>query len=604
MESIIQLLPDAIANQIAAGEVVQRPASVVKELLENAIDAGASRIDLYIKDAGKTLIQVTDNGCGMSAADARMAFERHATSKIKTQDDLFKIRTLGFRGEALASIAAIAQVSLKTRLHDADLGQEISIEGGDFKGQEPCTGPVGSTFSVKNLFFNVPARRNFLKSNPVETRHILNEFIRVAIPHPELHFTFRHNTTEVYNLAPMELPDRLAALFGQDLEGRLLPIEEVSDYVTLHGLVGDPSVVRKHKNEQFFFVNGRYIRSPYLNHALMGAYAEVLPKEAHPLYCIFLEIDPVHVDINIHPTKTEVKFDDERTIYVLLQSMVKRVLGGKDKAPIFDFSDEKIRDEIYSKTALPQRDSPTTVGDIIRSRKTGSEPLPKPEAWDALYQAPASASPPVRKHPQPNLFGDKVEPLAPRNKEAEDIEVRTQLPGGFAIVSRRNMLLLVHLRRAQKRVFFERFLDVEGGSKLASQQLLFPQTVSLSAGDYLALQEATEILRKLGFDIQDLGNHTLIVYGTPSDLAPSKIETVLQQVAADVASTGMSRVHEKMFAEVAKSVATRASVPKSQSLPDAELKPLMQALFQCEAPAYCPYGKLVFSAFDPRTLLG
>lgn len=599
MESIIQLLPDAIANQIAAGEVVQRPASVVKELLENAIDAGASRVDLYIKDAGKTLIQVTDNGCGMSAADARMAFERHATSKIREKDDLFNIRTLGFRGEALASIAAVAQVSLRTRLHDMEIGQEVSIEGGDFKGITPCTGAGGSTFQVKNLFFNVPARRNFLKSNPVETRHILNEFLRVAIPHPELHFTLKHNTTEVHNLAPGTLEERLVALFGTDLHGNLIEVEEESEYVKLKGLVGSPTLARKTRSEQFFFVNGRFIKSPYLNHAITGAFEQLLAKDSYPFYCIFIEIDPVHVDINIHPTKTEVKFDDERTLYVLLQSLVKRGLGGKDQAPIFDFSDEKLRKEIYSASSRPQVDRPQTIGDFKREQAAPKAASPKQEDWNRLYQ------PPKTPKPSPTLFETSVSSAKPAKSQEEEevIEVLAQLPGGYAMILRREKPLLVHLRRAQQRVFYERFLAAESGTRLPSQQMLFPQTIALSGGDYLALQESGEALARLGFEVQDFGQHTMIVYGAPSGVAPGKIENILRKLAADMEQAGMSRVHEKMHENVARMIAIRAASPKGQNLPQPEVLPLMKMLFRCEAPAFSPSGKPAYSLIDPSALL-
>ncbi|MEZ4686606.1 MAG: DNA mismatch repair endonuclease MutL [Bacteroidia bacterium] len=595
MESIIQLLPDAIANQIAAGEVVQRPASVVKELLENAIDAGARKIDLFIKDAGKTLIQVTDTGCGMSAADARMAFERHATSKIREKDDLFNIRTLGFRGEALASIAAVAQVTLRTRLHDAEIGQEVTMDGGDFKGMEACASAPGSTFLVKNLFFNVPARRNFLKSNPVETRHILNEFLRVAIPQPELELSFTHNSTEVHKLLPSSQEERLMALFGRELEDKLIQVEEASDYVKLHGFVGAPSLVRKTRGEQFFFVNGRFIKSPYLNHAIAGAYEQLLPKDSYPFYCIFIEIDPVHVDINIHPTKTEEKFDDEPTLYLLLQSMVKRGLGGKDQAPVFDFSDENLRKEIYAASSKPQVDRPQTIGDF--KREQASTP-PRPEDWEKLYERPAS-----RPAPRPSLFGDEIKTTTPRHEEEEKIEVLAQLPEGYAIVLRREKPLLVHLRRAQQRVFYERFLDAESGKRIPSQQMLFPQTINFSAGDYLALHEAGESLRRLGFDVQDFGQHSMIVYGAPSGVAPGKLEDILRSLAADIEHTGMSRVHEKMHEAVARSVARRAASQKGASLPEAEILPLMRELFRCEAPAFSPGGKPVYNVIDPSKML-
>ncbi|MEM7040924.1 MAG: DNA mismatch repair endonuclease MutL, partial [Bacteroidota bacterium] len=324
MKQVIQLLPDHIANQIAAGEVVQRPASVVKELLENAVDAGATEIQLLIKDAGKALIQVIDNGCGMSVQDARMAFERHATSKIRSADDLFNIRTMGFRGEAMASIAAVAQVSLRTRIAQAELGTELQIEGSEIKKQEAVMTAEGSSVAVKNLFFNVPARRNFLKSNPVETRHILNEFTRVALAQPGIGLRMEHNGTEVYRLEAGTLEQRIVDLFGKSFDGKLIPIGEETPYVRISGFVGMPDVARKKRGEQFFFVNERFIKSGYLHHSVNGCYDGLLALETHPFYCIFFDIDPKHVDINIHPTKTEIKFDDERTVYSLLHSVVRK----------------------------------------------------------------------------------------------------------------------------------------------------------------------------------------------------------------------------------------------------------------------------------------
>ena len=392
MNHLIQLLPDAIANQIAAGEVVQRPASVVKELMENAVDAGATRIELHIKNAGKTLIRLIDNGSGMSAQDARMCFERHATSKIREQNDLFGIRTLGFRGEALASIAAVAQVRLRTRRPEDELGSSVEIEASEVKKVEAVACPVGSTFDVKNLFFNVPARRNFLKSNPVETRHLMNEFIRVALPNPELYLSFTHNDTEVYHLPPSSTEERLIDLFGRDLEGKLLELDEATGYVQIRGLLASPEVYRKNRSEQFFFVNGRYIRSNYLNHAVFTAFQDMLPKDSYPVYAIFLEIDPVHVDINIHPTKTEVKFDDEQTIYALLHSMVKRALGEKDRAPEFDFGESELTNTIYSSR-------PPVTGNSGSYQKTTfpTQKDVKPEDWDQLYRPQPGVSQPPKQ---------------------------------------------------------------------------------------------------------------------------------------------------------------------------------------------------------------
>ncbi|HEY0897729.1 MAG TPA: DNA mismatch repair endonuclease MutL, partial [Sphingobacteriaceae bacterium] len=340
MPDIIQLLPDAVANQIAAGEVVQRPASAVKELIENAIDAGADKIQLIVKDAGKTLLQVIDNGCGMSLTDARMCFERHATSKIRKAEDLFAIRTMGFRGEAMASIGAIAQVELRTRRHEDELGTCLQVEGSEVIRQEPVSSPAGTSISVKNLFFNTPARRNFLKGNSVEMRHILDEFQRVALAHPEIFFTLHHDGNEVFHLTPGSLKQRIVHLFGNAYNQKLVPVEEDTSIIQLKGYVGKPEFAKKTRGEQFFFVNNRFIRDPYLNHAVLTAFEELLPADSFPLYVLFIDIDPAKIDINVHPTKTEIKYQDEKAIYAIIRSAVKRSLGRYNITPTLDFNQE------------------------------------------------------------------------------------------------------------------------------------------------------------------------------------------------------------------------------------------------------------------------
>ncbi len=610
MDSIIQLLPDAIANQIAAGEVVQRPASVVKELLENAVDAGASRIDILIKDAGKSLIQVTDNGCGMSSQDVRMAFERHATSKIREKEDLFNIRTLGFRGEALASIAAVAQVQLRSRLHEAELGTEISIDGGKLVGKDVCVTAAGSTFSVKNLFFNVPARRNFLKSNPVETRHILNEFLRVAIPHSNIHFSFTHNTTLVYELAPGDLEDRLIALFGKELKDKLRWIEEASGYVSISGFIGKPELFRKNRQEQFFFVNDRFIKSNYLNHAISQAFEGIIPKDAFPFYCIFLQIDPVHVDINIHPTKTEVKFDDERTIYVLLQSLVKRGLGDLHDAPVFDFTDAQLKEAIYQ-SEPKDTDSEMTIGDLRsqssrsssfsgRGFEKSTEAGPQQKDWDALYKRESGQSDsPTASPGSPTLFEVEQARAKPR---VPTLQLLGQFASRYIIALRDEQLMLIHQHRAHQRVLYERFLIARSGPKIVSQQLLFPQTFEYAPLDFAALKEAENILLKLGFEFQELGQQTIIVYGVPAGIANSKTEGIFGQVISDMKEIGQSRVFEKLFENIARSVARQSAIAASQHLGSSEMQQLLQDLFQCEAPAYSPSGKPVYRIISRQEL--
>ena len=340
MSDIIRVLPDSIANQIAAGEVVQRPASAVKELIENAIDAGADKVQLIVKDAGKSLLQVIDNGCGMSVTDARMCFERHATSKIRKAEDLFAIRTMGFRGEAMASIAAIAQVELKTRRHEDELGTCICIEGSEVVSQEHVSSPAGTSISVKNLFYNTPARRNFLKGNPVEMRHIIDEFQRVALAHPEIFFTLHHDGNEVFHLPKGSLKQRIVHLFGNTYNQKLVPVEEETTIIDLKGYIGKPEFAKKTRGEQFFFVNNRFIKDPYLNHAVLTAYEELLPSDSYPLYALFIEIDPSKIDINVHPTKTEIKYQDEKALYAIIRSAVKRSLGKYNITPTLDFNQE------------------------------------------------------------------------------------------------------------------------------------------------------------------------------------------------------------------------------------------------------------------------
>src|SRR3978361_178386 len=359
MPDIIQLLPDAVANQIAAGEVVQRPASAVKELVENALDAGADKIQLIVKDAGKSLIQIIDNGCGMGVTDARMCFERHATSKIRKAEDLFAIRTMGFRGEAMASIAAIAQVELKTRRHEDELGTCILIEGSEVISQEACSANTGTSISIKNLFYNTPARRNFLKSNPVEMRHIVDEFQRIALANPTVFFTLHHDGEEVYHLPGSALKQRIVHLFGNNYNQRLVPVEEDTSIIKLRGFVGKPEFARKTRGEQFFFVNNRFIRDGYLNHAVLTAFEELLPDESYPLYVLFIEIDPSKIDINVHPTKTEIKYQDEKSIYAIIRSAVKRSLGRYNITPTIDFDQENSIEHLITSKPLDQIIAPS-----------------------------------------------------------------------------------------------------------------------------------------------------------------------------------------------------------------------------------------------------
>lgn len=597
MQHIIQLLPDAIANQIAAGEVVQRPASVLKELLENAVDAHASRIDVLIKDAGKSLIQVTDNGAGMSVGDARMAFERHATSKIRVQEDLAHIRTLGFRGEALASIAAVAQVKLRTRLQGEELGTEIDIEASEIKKQQPSACPPGSTFQVKNLFFNVPARRNFLKSNPVETRHLLNEFLRVAIPHPELHMTFVHNDTEVYTLPPQSLEERLIAIHSEELRGQLIEVEESTGYARFSGFIGKPSIYRKNRGEQYFFVNHRFIKSNYLNHAIAAAFENFIPKDTYPFYVVFIDIDPIHVDINIHPTKTEVKFDDEKTLYILLQGMIKRGLAETHQIPS-DFSIPKenqghnpIYQEIYQSPdiSLPKNPQPQKGGLSRMPDKMGKPVTIKD--WHDLYAPP---KPPEKQASRENT------PLIREEEAAESFF--QSFHQRYILTARRGDLLIIDKQLAHQRILYEKFLKAKNKQKLPSQQLLFPQTVEFSPVNFEAIRMVEQVLAQLGFEIKEFGTNTLIVYGTPVGIMNTGVREILDQILEEVKQTEQTRIAEKLFSNVAKTVAQRCAVTSRQKLSILEMKNLVADLFACEVPGFSPSGKVIFRQIGAKEL--
>lgn len=596
MESIIKLLPDAIANQIAAGEVVQRPSSVVKELLENAIDAKSNRIELTIKDAGKTLIQVQDNGAGMSAMDARMSFERHATSKIKTKDDLFNIRTLGFRGEALASIAAVAQVKLRTKLPQAELGTEIEIEGSEIKKQEACTTPTGTVFQVKNLFFNVPARRNFLKANQVEMRHILNEFIRVAIPNPNISFSCKHNDMKVFDLQATNLAQRIIAISGSDLRSNLLPVEERTGYVKISGFIGSPSVTRKNRDEQFFFVNGRFIKSPFLHHAILSAYSEMLPKDCFPFYCIFLEIDPIHVDINIHPTKTEVKFDDENTLYALINGAVKKHLGNYHAAPEIELDDAKLKKQIY------QSPVPAFLADLptVKDYSTPSQKNPQkyfsPKDWENLYRPNAENEisapnlPPIEPEMPPILFHQTTK----MENKAQELAFLQPFGNAYLVASYNQQLFVIDRQAAQERILYERFLETQQGVQLKGQQLLFPKTFEFSPTDKMILLNAAEELLNLGLELRDFSGNAVIIYSCPPEIPVANVKEVLEGIIQEVKILGTANLRAQLLEKLAKVMAIRGANQATKSFVQTEMQSLVYQLFACETSAFSPTGKPTF----------
>jgi DNA mismatch repair protein MutL len=612
MSDIIQLLPDAVANQIAAGEVVQRPASAVKELVENAIDAGADKIQLILRDAGKSLIQVIDNGCGMSVTDARMCFERHATSKIKKAEDLFAIRTMGFRGEAMASIAAIAHVELKTRRHEDELGTCITIEGSEVLNQEACSANTGTSISIKNLFYNIPARRNFLKSNPVEMRHIIDEFQRVALANPPIFFTMHHDGQEVYHLPGSTLKQRIIHLFGNNYNERLVPVEEDTTVIKLHGFVGKPEYARKTRGEQFFFVNNRFIKDAYLNHAIMMAFKELLPEDTFPMYVLFIEIDPAKIDINVHPTKTEIKYQDEQTIYAIIRSAVKRSLGRYNITPSLDFDQENSIEHLVTPKPLEEIVPPTIsfnpdFNPFDADKKPSYQSAyssnndyrnsPIPKNWDTLYEISKNEiTIQHQMHEEKSIEVNDQEINKPSERQLFQIQNRfilSQIKSGF---------MLIHQQAAHERILYERFLQQLQTHSGVSQQSLFPQSVTLNSADFELLKELLPDIRALGFDIREFGKSTVVVEGIPADLINADESEILEQLLEGFKNNQAILKLDKrdsLARSLARNVATKAGTKMSLE----EMNLLIDQLFACQMPNVALNGKLIITTFTLNELL-
>ncbi|MDB5135312.1 MAG: mutL [Mucilaginibacter sp.] len=608
MPDIIQLLPDSVANQIAAGEVVQRPASAVKELVENAIDAGADKIQLILKDSGKSLIQVIDNGCGMSVTDARMSFERHATSKIRKAEDLFAILTMGFRGEAMASIAAIAQVELKTRRHEDELGTCITIEGSEVLNQEACSANPGTAISVKNLFYNTPARRNFLKSNPVEMRHIVDEFQRIALANPTVFFTLHHDGQEVYHLPATVLKQRIVHLFGNNYNQRLVPVEEDTSIIKLHGYIGKPEFARKTRGEQFFFVNNRFIRDNYLNHAVLTAFAELLPDESYPLYVLFIDIDPAKIDINVHPTKTEIKYQDERSIYAIIRSAVKRSLGRYNITPSLDFDQENSIEHLVTLKPLEQIVQPTISFNpdfnpfapevrkadreisFLRStdeqRKTAI-----PQNWDTLYEI-------SKKEPftQQEMHAGKM--IAVEEQEVSKSSERQlfQIHNRFILSQIKSGFMLIGQQAAHERILYERFLQQLENHSGVSQQSLFPQSVTFQSSDFELLKELLPDIRALGFDIREFGKNTVVVEGIPAELSNVAEHALLEHLLEGF-KNNLAILKLDKRDNLARALARNAAIKTGTRLSLEEMNLLIDQLFACQMPNLALNGKPVISTF-------
>lgn len=588
MSDVIKLLPDAVANQIAAGEVIQRPASVVKELLENAIDAGSSEIRVVIKDAGKTLIQVIDNGVGISHTDAQLAFERHATSKISEAKELFSITTKGFRGEALASIAAIAHVELKTKRDQDDLGTHVMIEGSEIKNLDYCSCNNGSTFSVKNLFFNVPARRNFLKSDAVEYKHIVEEIHRVALAHPEIAIKFTNNGEDVHQLDICNFRQRVVQLFGKKYNDKLVPIEEETDIVKITGFIGKPEAARKSRGEQYLFVNHRFFKSPYFHHAISNAFEELIPDGHYPSYFINLDVDTSKIDVNIHPTKTEIKFEDERPIYQILRTSTRQAIGKHNIAPTLDFEQETGFETLGKPTKIitePQ----IKVNPDYNPFNTGSGGSSRPKSNE-----------PALKDFAPSVEFEKVR----ENEEQLEMEVETESPGSFDVLAiaqiDRNYILakvndqviIVDQSRAHQLVIFNRLKDNQSNNE-ASQQLAFPETIKITAGDFEVAQEMIPLMQEVGLDVHEFGKNTLVVNGIPSGLeginAAELIEEFIEQGKSGTEGNDIKEL-DKAFQWIART----SSIHHGQSLTLPEMNNLLSDLFQCETPQVLPNRKHTF----------
>ncbi len=591
MPDIIKRLPDSVANQIAAGEVIQRPASVVKELMENAIDSGASIVKVNIKEAGRTLVQVVDNGCGMSPADAGMAFERHATSKIANATDLFAIRTLGFRGEALASIAAVAEVELKTRRTEDELGTEIRIHGSEIQGQEPLSCPTGSNFQVKNLFYNVPARRKFLKANTTEFRHIVNEFYRVVLTHPELSFSLSHNQSEIYNLPPAPIKQRIINVFGKNLNQVLIPVRNETSIVSLHGYIGKPEAAKKTFGEQFFFVNNRYMRHPYFHKAILAAYEKVLPPETIPSYFLYFEAATESIDINIHPTKTEVKFEDERSIYQIIHAAAREALGKHSLVPSLDFDRNGDIDipvlRKDSDVSMPRENinpdyNPFDAEPGEEAYRAGGHPgkQEKLTQWEDLYRDLEKAE---------KTISEALEESAGSLGEPSTL---LQFKKGYILLAVKSGLMVVDQKRAFERILYEQYLNRLKQKEPVAQQELFPQRIELEAGDHALLMEIFNDICSLGFDIRNVGEHTIEIRGIPADMGSGDPEEWIQQFISDFKELE-SDINTETGEKIAASMARSSSTGAGKAMKQEEMRGILDQLFACREPGITPDGRAV-----------
>ena len=611
MSDIIQLLPDSVANQIAAGEVIQRPASVIKELVENAVDAKASSIQVILKDAGRTLIQVIDNGKGMSATDARLAFERHATSKIKVADDLFSLHTMGFRGEALASIAAIAQVELRTKRKEDEMGTLITLAASTVESQECVSCPTGSNFCVKNIFYNVPARRKFLKSNQVELSNIINEFERIALINPEVSFILKHNDNELFNLQPGNFRQRIVSIYGKSMNQQLLSLEIETSLIKISGYIGKPEAARKRNALQYFFVNGRYMRHPYFHKAVMQSYEQLIPVGEMPNYFINFTVDPSQIDVNIHPTKTEIKFENEQAIWQIISATVKEALGKFSAVPSIDFDMTDAPDiPIFQKNnpvAPPKSDFNPSYNPFKMSSGGNSR---RPDFdWNKLYAGFTSGEVPVvDKEEESEIFTsaiDKEDDELPEENLIVQSVISTdnmgdtggsfmQIRGRYILTNVKSGLMIVDQYRAHVRILFDRYMSCIQAKQGVSQRTLFPEIIQLTTAQVAILQNIMADLQFLGFDLSDMGNNAYSVNGIPSGIEGVNIETLIWNMLETATEKGRdvkADIHERL----ALSLAEAAAIPYGQVLSSLEMEQLVGDLLASVMPNYTPDGKTVIS---------
>jgi DNA mismatch repair protein MutL len=603
MADIIKLLPDHVANQIAAGEVVQRPASVVKELLENAIDAGATSIKLIIKDGGKVLVQVIDDGMGMSATDARLSFERHATSKIQKAEDLFNLNTKGFRGEALASIAAIAHVEMQTKPEQEEMATHLRIEGSEIKFQEVCVAPKGTSISVKNLFFNIPARRNFLKSNQVELRHITDEFHRVALAHPSIAFNFYNNGSELFNLPKVKQRQRIVHIFGSKANEKLVPVNEDTQVVQISGFINKPAFAKKSRGEQFFFVNNRFIKSPYLHHAVLSAFEGLIKSDAYPGYFLYLNVDPGSIDINIHPTKTEVKFDDEHTLYAILRSTVKHSLGQFNVVPALDFEQDQNLETPYNYKDRGASQPKVTVDSGFNHFQDGPQNSSgartyikqRTEGWENLYVGLESK---VGKDTDFSSIKFESETITGSIFEGQQDSLETiattfQLRRKYIVTTIKSGMMVIDQSRAHQRVLYEQFLKNITINEAVSQQLLFPLSLSFSKTDVDVLKEIKESLTTIGFVFSKVDGEEVKITGVPLMVAESEVSIVLDQLISDF----QLEITEDSFSQtdvLAKTLAKTLAVKTGEFLNNTSQQALVNDLFACKETRVSPFNKPVY----------